>query len=95
VFLEANVIKKGNETIRDLLLTKPYLIPIDLLEDAGRLIQHYDRWLEEFERLRLAEKPDLDTPFAFVGPAGFPFPQDAEEHFKSAFLRQLAELRVR
>jgi hypothetical protein len=85
LFLEAKVIFVGNITIRDLLLTRAHLIPPDLREDAGKLIEHYDRWLEEFEKLRGTKDPDLATPFTFAGPAGFPFPSDAEEKFKVAF----------
>ncbi|MEA2664343.1 MAG: hypothetical protein QOI11_1287, partial [Candidatus Eremiobacteraeota bacterium] len=59
LYLEAKVIRVGNETIRDLLLTKGHLISPDLLEDAGRLVEHYDRWLEEFDKLRNEKEPDL------------------------------------
>lgn len=52
VFLESKVIREGNLAIRDLLLLKPHLMPPDLLTDAGLLIEHYDRWLEEFARVR-------------------------------------------
>ena len=91
-FLEAKVIREGNLTIRDLLLTKADLIPEELREDAGKLIEHYDRWLEEFERLRNREKPDLTTPFVFVGPEGYPFPTTSERSFQYAFQTLWAEL---
>jgi hypothetical protein len=73
LYLETKIIKEANETIRNLLLTRSHLIPPELRPHAGRLIKHYDRWLEEFERLRLAEKPDLDTPFTFVVKPASPF----------------------
>lgn len=92
LFLEAKVIFVGNITIRDLLLTKAHLIPPDLREDAGKLIEHYDRWLEEFEKLRGSKDPDLATPFTFAGPEGFPFPSEAEERFKVAFSNFWREL---
>jgi hypothetical protein len=92
LFLEAKVIKEGNLTIRDLLLSKSYLIPPALLEDASTLIEHYDRWLEEFERIRNDQNPDLDTPFVFVGTKGFPFPIDAETNFRKAFTEMWREL---
>jgi hypothetical protein len=85
LFLEAKVVKVGNETIRDLLLTKGHLIPPDLLEDAGLLIEHYDVWLEAFERQRSSENPNLETKFVFVGPAGFPFPSESERKFRERF----------
>jgi len=66
LYLEAKVIKTGNETIRNLLLTKGHLIPTDLLDDAGKLIQHYDVWLEIFERQRGSKEPDLKSEFTFA-----------------------------
>jgi hypothetical protein len=85
-FLEAKVIREGNLTIQNLLLSKSDLIPPELLGDAGRLVEHYDRWLEEFERVRRSKNPDLDTPFVFVGTQGFPFPREAETKFRNAFI---------
>jgi hypothetical protein len=85
LYLEAKVVKEGNETIRDLLLKKGHLIPPELLEDAGKLIEHYDVWLEKFEKQRSSENPDLGTTFVFVGPDGFPFPFESERKFRSKF----------
>jgi len=94
LFLEAKVIMEGNLAIRDLLLTKGHLIPPELLEDAGKLVEHYDRWLEEFHKIRNKENPDLNTSFVFVGPQGFPFPSDSEEKFKKKFKEMWNELYV-
>lgn len=85
IYLEMKVVKVGNETIRDLLLIKGHLIPPDLREDAGKLIEHYDVWLEKFEKQRLSENPDLNASFVFVGPDGYPFPADAENKFRDRF----------
>jgi len=85
LFLEAKVIGAGNRTARDLLLANGHLIPPELRADASRLIEHYDRWLEEFERKRSAENPDLKTAFIFVGPDGIPFPEEASERFRKVF----------
>lgn len=41
---------------------------------------------------RSSERPDLDTPFVFVGPQGFPFPADAESRLHAAFTRLWTEL---
>jgi hypothetical protein len=92
LFLEAKVIMEGNLAIRDVLLMKSHLIPPALREDAGKLVEHYDRWLEEFQKIRSGEKPDLDTPFIFVGPQGYPFPKASEVRFKQAFNEMWAEL---
>jgi len=92
LYLEAKVIKTGNETIRDLLLTKGFLIPPELREDAGKLVEHYDVWLELFESQRRGREPDLESPFTFAGPKGFPFPDEAEAHFRSTFRQYWKDL---
>lgn len=92
LYIESAIMKESNTTIRDLLLQKGSLIPPELLEDAGKLVQHYDRWLEEYERVRGGDNPDLDAPFVFVGPEGFPFPRDSERAFRSTFKEMWEEL---
>ena len=92
LFLEAKVIKEGNLAVRDMFLKYPHLIPPELLEQSSRLIEHYDRWLEEFEKIRQAEKPDLNTRFVFVGPAGYRFPSDAEQKFQEVYRSYWREL---
>ncbi len=52
LYLEAKIIREGNLAVRDLLISKAELIPADLVSHANKLIVHYDRWLEEFDRLR-------------------------------------------
>ena len=85
IYLEAKVIREGNLAIRDLLLSKGHLIPPELLEDAGLLIEHYDRRLEQYDRLRGGEEPDLNAAFVFVGPEGYPFPVESEKRFLNVF----------
>jgi hypothetical protein len=75
ICLETKVIAEGNTTIKTLLLSHGHLIPGELLDDAGRLVEHFDVWLEEFERVRDEKKPELETQFVFVGPQGFGFPK--------------------
>lgn len=92
-FLEMKVIKTGNEIIRDLLLDKVHLIPPDLRDDASKLVEHYDVWLEKFEEIRVADSPkSLSTPFIFAGPEGYPFPSEAEENFKKKFVEYWNDL---
>jgi hypothetical protein len=91
-FLEAKVLRDGNLIIRDLLLIKMHLIPPDLLSDAGDLVEHYDKRLEEFEKVRNEKRPDLMTPFVFVGPKGYLFPREAESRFREAFKTMRNEL---
>ena len=86
------MIREGNVAARNLLLDRGHLIPPELLDDAGKLIEHYDRWLEEFERVRSAESPENDKRFVYVGPQGFPFPVVSDERFRAAFRRLWNEL---
>jgi hypothetical protein len=44
------------------------------------------------DQRRQAEKPDLETPFIFVGPVGYGFPRYAEEKFSVAFRHYWKEL---
>jgi hypothetical protein len=92
VYIETEVMKKANTAIRDLLLLNGHLIPAELLLPASELIEHYDRWLEEFERVRGGEKPDPSAIFVFAGPHGYPFPKEAEAAFKDVYKRMWAEL---
>jgi hypothetical protein len=92
LYIETKVIREGNIAIRDLLLTKGHLIPPYLLEDAGRLVEHYDQWLEEYEKNRGGTDPKPDEPFTYAGPAGYPFPGDAEQRFKDLFQKLSNEL---
>lgn len=92
LYLEAKVIKVGNETIRDLLLTKGHLVPPELLDDAGKLVEHYDVWLEVFERQRGGKEPDLKSAFVFAGPEGFSFPHEAEEKFRATYRKYWQDL---
>ena len=80
-FLEAEVLGRGNGAVRDLLLAKAHFLAPELVEPAGRLIEHYDVWLEEYARVRKpdASPADGDTKLVFAGPKGFPFPRDAEK----------------
>jgi hypothetical protein len=80
--LESEIIREGNNEARRLLMTKAHLIPAQLENEARRLIEHYDRWAEEYDRVRVRQK-DSAKPFVFVGPAGFPFPRDAEANFRA------------
>jgi len=92
IFLEAQVLKNGNETIRNLLLEKAYLIPGDLIEDANQLIEHYDVWLEEFYKERELKNPDIGGKFVFAGPQGYIFPKEAEDNFKNKYHQLRKEL---
>jgi len=91
-YLESQVLYKSNLTIRDLLLAKGYLIPDELRDVSSRLVEHYDAWLEEYDRIRGARDLSPTEPFVFAGPKGYPFPSDADSLFNQAFRRYRAEL---
>lgn len=91
LYLEGQVVRHGNQMVRDTLLAKGHLIPASLVPLATQLIVHYDVWLEEFDRVRSTTAPS-DESFVFAGPAGYPFPGEAECAFKEAFRRLQHEL---
>ena len=88
LYLEANIIREGNTVIRDLLLTKGHLVPPDLLEHAGELIDHYDMWLEEFDKVRVKKESGEDVSFVFT----YNFPRDSEKAFRESFRKIRSEL---
>ncbi|MCD1598436.1 hypothetical protein [Rheinheimera aquimaris] len=90
--LEAEVIQKGNIAIRDLLLAKGHLIPAQLMAHAIALIEHYDAWIEAYNHIRSDTTLTANTDFVFVGPAGYPFPAEAEQAFKAQFKQLQQEL---
>jgi hypothetical protein len=91
LYLEAKVVREGNQVIHDLLLTKGHLVPPHLMDDACKLVEHYDMWLEAFDRVR-GKSSTSDQPFVFVGPHGYPFPSEAERNFKAEFRKIQGEL---
>jgi hypothetical protein len=91
-FLEGQVVKQANTEIRDLLLAKGHLLPPELVKHAINLVEHYDRWLEEYADKREGPNAEKDTGPIFVGPLGFPFPHEADTAFSETFDRLRAEL---
>ncbi len=94
LYLEANVVREGNLVLRDLLLAKGHLIPPELMPHASALVEHYDAWLEEFDRVRKNATPPegAATRFVFVGPKGYGFPHEAEAQFRAEFRKLQQEL---
>lgn len=92
LYLEAKIIREGNSVVRDLLLANGHLIPPELFEHASALVEHYDYWLELFDKKRASSSFDDLDKFVFAAPDGFAFPHGAEAAFKSAFRRLQKEL---
>ena len=86
LYLERCVLE-GNRAVRALLLEKGHLIAPQLRKGALDLIEHYDVWLEEYERERGKLAAGEQLPYVFAGPKGFGFPQDAEKGFQDEFER--------
>lgn len=61
-------------------------IPPDLLDEASKLIEHYDAWLVKYHNLRKINN-DSKTTQIYVGPDGFRFPEEAEEKFKQNYIK--------
>ena len=91
-FLEGKVVKEANTQIRDLLLAKGHLLPPHLLSGAADLIEHYDRWLEEYADKREGPNAAEHKGPIYVGPLGYPFPRHADAAFRETFERLRAEL---
>ena len=72
---------------------EPVSLSTDLSEHARTLIEHYDLWLEAYARERKSQKPEEEqATFTFVGPAGYPFPREAQAAFYAALDRTYAGL---
>lgn len=84
-------LRDGNQDALDLLVSKSELIPDSLREDAARLVEHYEQWLQEYSRLRTGQHADWRTP-VFTGPSGYPFPAMSARRFRDELeKRKLAE----
>jgi hypothetical protein len=81
--LETHTIRDGNLKARDLLEKHSQLVPFQLQEARRKLVEHYDRWLEEYQKLRQGPEANPKEAFVFVGPEGYPFPTDAEASFRA------------
>jgi len=71
-FLWANSLRRLNHAARLLLLTKGYLLPRELQDDAIALVRHYDVWLTQWAELAERSRPDLDDIFVFESRVSYP-----------------------
>lgn len=49
--------------------------------DNQELVRHYDAWLNKYEALRPNGIRDTTEEFVFVGPDGFPLPEESSKKF--------------
>lgn len=75
-------IRAANQKARELLVTKAAMIPPHLRQDAIQLIEHYDAWFAEDERVRDQRRTGQQAPFVFAGTRGIAFPENAERRFR-------------
>ncbi len=89
-FLEDEVMLASNKLIRDVILSNGQYIPPHLLEQAGKLVEHYDAWLVKYNNVRVVQK-DTSTVHIYVGildengKKTLPFPTKAEDLFRLAY----------
>ena len=83
------ILKSCNETIRDLILTKGYLIPPDLMPDASEFLKHYDGWLQHYNQLRVVDK-NMEASFVFT----YDFPHKAEQRFYEKYKKYREDLKI-
>jgi hypothetical protein len=85
-YFEDEIVFASNKRLRDLILDNGHHIPPDLLEDASKIVEHFDVWFTKYNTLRKVEK-DIITIHVYVGPDGFRFPIKAEERFKESYIK--------
>ena len=72
LFLEAQSLKKSNDSIRNLLLKHRYLLPSDQIQNADTLVYHLDIWATLWEKREIQLKPNPDDLFVFENQDTFP-----------------------
>lgn len=90
-YYEDEIIFKSNQHIRDLLINNGHFLPPELLDEASKLIEHFDVWLTKYNQIRSIDK-DTKTTQIYVGPDGFRFPENAERLFKEKYVEMFNDL---
>ena len=85
-YYEDEIIYKSNQQLRSLLLENGHYIPPDLLEEASKIVEHFDVWFSKYHQIRKINK-DTDTIQIYVGEDGFRFPMTAEDKFKESYIK--------
>jgi hypothetical protein len=71
-FLYAKILKKINEELRDLLVVKSHLLPVEQAKNALALIHHLDVWSSLWEDAYILLAPSLTSNFEFQNEINFP-----------------------
>ena len=78
-FLFAKILRDNNCQIRDLILTKGYLLPFEQQQNAIELVAHLDIWLELWEQLAATKVFKPEDKFGFESCR---YPQEAATSLK-------------
>lgn len=84
-YYEDEIMYYSNKHIRDVLINNGHYLPPELLDEANKLIEHFDIWLSKYNQIRSVEKNDQIKQI-YVGPDGFRFPENAEKMFKEKYI---------
>ncbi|WP_449397779.1 hypothetical protein [Chryseobacterium wanjuense] len=90
-FYEDEIIYQSNKHIRDLLISNGHYLQPELLNEASKLIEHFDVWLTKYHQTRVMQK-DLHSKQIYVYLDGFQFPENAEKMFKEKYVEMFNEL---
>ena len=72
LFLEAQALKKSNDSIRNLLLKRRFLLPSDQIQNADALLYHLDIWATLWKKREIQLKPKPEDLFVFENQDTFP-----------------------
>lgn len=64
-FLFAKILRDNNRAIRDLILAKGYLLPLEQQQNAIDLVAHLDIWLELWQQLAATKVFKPEDKFSF------------------------------
>ncbi len=78
-FLFAKILRDNNREIRNLILAKGYLLPLDQQQNAIELVAHLDIWLELWETLAATRVHKPEDKFSFES---CKYPQNATNKLK-------------
>jgi hypothetical protein len=78
-FLFAKILRDNNREIRNLILTKGYLLPLEQQQNAIDLVAHLDVWLELWEQLAATKVHRPEDKFSFES---CKYPQEAATALK-------------
>ena len=83
-FLFAKILRDNNCQIRDLILTKGYLLPFEQQQNAIELVAHLDIWLALWEYLAATKAHKPEDGFSFESCR---YPQEAATSLKEFCLK--------